>query len=222
MKKFIKNTIIILFCLTLCFTASASTLTGFYTDRENGWTMYERKTHMGTKNTTYVYESTATQNSYSSYIIAGILDWDTSINMQLDTNSLHNAFNWYSDFEDEEDGKNCGYGLIKTEDEPASGNAGAWIYPENAGDTVNHVTTWFIVINTPVFDNLSEETKKDSIAHEIGHIYGLDHVTFTTHIMYESTSGIEEIQTIEKKRNGCLYTYSHFAYMGHSGNCLGK
>jgi len=117
--------------------------------------------HMGSTTTTYRYESNTVKTNYSSYVVNGIMLWGTNISCTENNSST--------------------IGLFKV----SSDNIGATASTELTYYTsTNHVATWAITIYSNSFDSNTTEEKNNTIAHEIGHVYGLAHVNNSSQIMY--------------------------------------
>lgn len=59
--------------------AYACDLDGFSADNVTNWKLHEDRQHMGKKYTTYRYEDSSVQSTYSSYVNGGIAIWGSAI-----------------------------------------------------------------------------------------------------------------------------------------------
>ncbi|MCL2081846.1 MAG: hypothetical protein FWH04_01200 [Oscillospiraceae bacterium] len=108
--------------------------------------------HSKGKKYDYRYETEAMKNKYDTPFKTGIKLWGTYIGMTEKKNSKN----------------------IVTEDSLGSGVAAVaelrGIDPKKSNQ---HIKGWKITANAPVFRNLSPDEKAKTMAHEIGHVYGL-------------------------------------------------
>ncbi len=117
--------------------------------------------HMGSINTTYMYDDTVhvydgkeyLASDYTNHFNNGIALWGDVINMEETDNPMGDIR------------------LMKDPDDPATAKCGGH-EPELP---YYHETNWYIKINIPKFypSNKDKAIKKRTIAHEIGHVYGL-------------------------------------------------
>lgn len=79
------------------------------------------------------------------------------------------------------------------------------------GSSVNpYLTNWNwgkIKLNTPVFDPLSDFHERGSIAHEMGHLFGLGHTSVTNRVMCELGNGRTVNACQADDANGINYLY---------------
>ena len=166
MKSVFKRCSLLLAVLFLLFSsvsssAYASSIADWRTDSETGWVKWHNR-HMGTKYTTYSYESASTKAKYKAYVEAGIDKWGVTIDCsEVTTGAM---------------------GLIKEDiyyDPPGSASV------QSSYDANKHITSWVLTIYEALFpyDNsgtgasASAAGKNNTIAHEIGHVYGLGEIT---------------------------------------------
>lgn len=160
------------FALALCiilflgFTAKirAASISNFNCGISTGWKKKDNEAHMGQKYTTYTYENISVQLDYTTYFQQGIALWGSAITCVSSAASPD--------------------GTIKTMDDQ---NYNAYANASVNYDSNGHVTTWTITINIHHFDSLPEDKKAVVLAHELGHFYGLAHVTSSREIMCDGS-----------------------------------
>ena len=158
-------------CLMLSNVVLGHTIpTSFIPYSDSGWLLNGTNSHMGSKTTEYYYASTETED-YASHVNAGISMWGSNINMSEDAS---------------------GIGVITVVDLPNEGYTATC----SAGSAV-HRDAWTITINMPVFDGLgrTDDHKKRTLAHEIGHAYGLGDLSssYSSQMMYGGSSSIKNV-----------------------------
>lgn len=166
--------ILVLFLFTMIYIPSiyAHPMDDFWPDDDAGWTLYEQShKHMGFIQTTYKYYDATIKENYEEYFNSGIGMWGDLITMT--ETSLGNI------------------GGIYAEEMPGSNTTATTnIHPDWPGD---HVTKWEITINPLQYDPMNDEAKYRTMAHEIGHVYGLHHVPNTGQIMWSGASETKNV-----------------------------
>lgn len=177
------------FLLGFCFllngihAAQATEISSFNTDDATGWTRWDFFCHMGQKNTTYTYASSAIKSEYSSYVENGIAMWGSLISCtEVSTNAV---------------------GLITETADWMEANAKTTVQYNSS----KHITGWTITIY-PLFSFNSTTGRNRTLAHEIGHVYGLGHVTNTAQIMYTDYSDTKSV-TAADQRGMKVMTHEH-------------
>lgn len=195
--------------------ADACIVSEFDVDDDNSWqwisTEDKKHAHMGQKNTTYYFDAYALYG-YEDYIYDGISMWGNNIvcTEVLDPDVAKGTF-----------AKTTGL-LVG----PGGGNVAA--HTQIQVDTSSmHITNWTITICSSYFAGFSEYEKKLTIAHEIGHTYGLEHVNITNSIMYPTVSeslairngDIIGMSVMTHTHTHSNYTYKPLASMRHEQTC---
>ena len=73
-----------------------------------------------------------------------------------------------------------------------------------------HIDSWTITIYKNSFDGNADAGKYRTIAHEIGHVYGLSHFNNPNQIMYESYSVTKNVTNNDKRgMNVMTHTHTH-------------
>lgn len=166
-KKIIMVLFIILSMTIYTSDVEASSLANINANTaESGWALLGSE-HMGTKTCTYKYLTVSAKNAYSSYVTGGIALWGNNISMTYDSSSTQ--------------------GTIQESLEASTATAST---SHDKLASYGHVSAFTITIYKYAFNNSSHtaEGKKRTIAHEIGHVYGLAHVANASDIMYPSYS----------------------------------
>lgn len=163
---------LLLCCCLLATNAAAASLS--LTDANtsvSGWAYSTQQGHMGTKSSTYTFESSAVQSSYETDISNGIALWGSNISLRYT-------------------GQSSAAGIISQSDSET--NATASLSVVNC-DSNGHRTNYILTIYKLNFDSNSSAMKTRTIAHEIGHAYGLGHVSTSTDIMYGTASATKSV-----------------------------
>lgn len=174
-------------------TTYADSIYSFKVDDSTRWSNFiEGATvHMGSRNTTYKYEGSAVKNKYSTYIKTGISLWGSSISCTESNSSP--------------------MGIITASTEKSNANA---LTTVTCDTSTNHIISWTLKIYSNNFDaNSSDDGKYKTIAHEIGHVYGLGHVDYSSQIMYGTYSQSKNITSYDRAGMSVM-THTH----NHNGN----
>ena len=203
LKRFLSSILAALFVISLSVPiVYAGDISSFLTDTTTGWAKYDSNAHMGAKNTSYTYASNAVKTAYSKYVNAGIALWGSHITCP--ENSSTRAIT----------------GSFTVSNMDSSANA-----VTNASNVSNHRSSWEITIYSQNFDS-DENTdagKYRTIAHEIGHVYGLHHVASNSKIMYGTYSENKNVTSTDEAGMDVM-THSHthssstsYTYNGYNG-----
>lgn len=160
-------------CLLICspLIVEADDFSNFNVDYTTGWIPLG-DWHMGQKSTTFKYASEQIENEFSQYIQGGIALWGNNISVTYSSNGL---------------------GTITANFENETGNNATTKNVYAGAD--KHVGRWTIQINVLDFnsEDNTDEIRVRTIAHELGHVYGLDHVTNPQQLMYHTGSPTKNI-----------------------------
>ena len=204
--------ILMAFIMVLSFSieidAQSITSDSFTVDDTTGWACLSGSPHMGTKVTSYKYEDISQKHSYSYVVESGIAMWENAIDVTYDQEN--------------------GLGTIAV--------SSSTTYEITAGATrdtfysdTGHIETWTLTIYEEYFDLTHYTSQICTIAHEIGHVYGLAHVENSDQIMY-SASGVRDIttkdfagmsvMTHEHTHSGSYSTYHDTSSPTHKNRCI--
>ena len=165
-RNIIAAIIVILALTAICFGAAALDLSEVDPNTANsGWAFSSQPGHMGTKDLTYSYFDSAALSAYSTFVNGGIALWGDNINMTYTSDSSEAGL------------------VIYKIDLPSKATASTQVisYDSQTG----HRTLCRINIYSASFDSNATAGKYRTIAHELGHVYGLgDMTSFSNHIMY--------------------------------------
>lgn len=203
LKRFLSSILAALFVISLSVPiVYASDISSFLTDTTTGWTKYDSNGHMGTKNTSYTYASNAVRTAYSEYVDAGIALWGSRITCTetSSTRAITGSF------------------TVSNMDHSATAVT-------EAENTSNHRSFWKITIYSQNFDSddKTDAGRYRTIAHEIGHVYGLHHVSNSSKIMYGTYNASKNVTSTDKAGMDVM-THSHthssstsYTYNGYNG-----
>ena len=139
-----------LFVLSSAFgiTAYANSIDSFLVDSSTRWANYSEGVtiHMGSKNTTYSYSSSAVKNTYSTYVTTGIGMWGSYISCTESSSSPMGTI------------------TVSAMDSGATADLGPTYYT-----STKHMASWTLTIYSQNFDDNADAGKYRTIAHEIGH-----------------------------------------------------
>lgn len=165
--------------------------TNYNWDNNTGWKYSPKGRHMGSKITSYYAVSESVRALYDGYVQNGISLWGTYISMSYSS---------------------AGEGYIYAVNDSTSRKTAITTTYANSDGII---TGWNICINAYYFDGNSSEGKKRTLAHEIGHVYGLgdlDKYEYASQIMYGVYSESKNV-TSNDKNGMSVVTESHT----HSG-----
>ena len=140
---------------------------------------------MGSRGTTYAYATAKLKNRFSVFVEAGINMWGVSIYCVESTTNPK--------------------GTIVSSGEWPAANASV----SSDFNSTGHVTGWEMEIYVDIIrEDLYPEEVKRTFAHEIGHVYGLNHVNSSSQIMYGQASSTKSV-TAADVRGMLVMTHQH-------------
>lgn len=171
----------------LVSTVYANLIDSFLVDSTTRWANYQDgvTVHMGKMNTSYQYSSSSVKSNYSTYVTTGIGMWGAHISCTESSSSP--------------------MGTITVSAMDSGANAS--MQPTNNTST-KHITKWTMTIYSQNFDGNATEGKYRTIAHEIGHAYGLGHVGNSSQIMYGTYSTSKNVTSYDKAGMNVM-THAH-------------
>lgn len=191
-------------------TVNATQLENLKSDATSGWVIGNSiGGHMGMKLSYYKYSSTTVSNSYSGIFDAAKAIWGSNINLTHSSSTSEGTVHAITDYN-------------------STDLAYAGSYTKNSS---GHMTSWKITIVKNNFDSLSlDEYKKETLAHEIGHVYGLGHYNNNTSYLMHATSLNVSLQSKEisgmklcthdhTHGSSTTYTYETYTNMQHIKRC---
>lgn len=172
---------------TFAITAYASSIDSFLVDSSTRWTNYSNglTIHRGSKNSTYQYSSSSVKSTYSAYVTNGIGLWGSYISCTESSSSP--------------------IGTITVS--AMDSDANATLAPSYSPSTM-HISSWTLTIYSNNFDGNTDAGKYRTIAHEIGHAYGLGHVNYSSQIMYHTYSESKNVTSYDKAGMNVM-THAH-------------
>lgn len=205
MKKIIAIMLLVaVMSLGLNYASFAGSLTDYEVDTaEAGWGfLHSDRKHMGTKTSTYKYDTVAIYNKYSQHMEDAVRLWGDSISMTYDATSTQ--------------------GIVKVTNQRYSADGS--IVLALVGDEVvvdNHISSYTLLIFDVNMNQIESYHWKYVLAHEIGHAYGLYHVSDDSQIMYSPYDASTAIHPItDKDKIGMdIMTHSHTHSTSTSLNC---
>ena len=183
----------------------AHPMTDFYGDDNfSGWTLFLSHAHQGTKTTYYDYATLAVEEDYETDFDNGRGLWGNLVTMlQVDVGN-EGTINAALDY-------------------TTTARALTTIY----SDVNNHIDLWTLLIYINNFTG-SSEGKARTMAHEIGHVYGLNHVSNPDQIMYGYYDEEKDVESgdewgmkvcTEEHINHSDYTYLSYNDTQHMKIC---
>lgn len=166
--------------------------TYYVCDDSTGWKYSTQKKHMASKTTSYYAVSESVRAIYNGYVTNGASMWGSYISMSYSTSGI-------------------GY-IYAVNDSTTGATASTKTYAGNDGIT----TGWYICINSYFFDGNTTEGKNRTLAHEIGHVYGLGDLyesNYSSQIMYGYYSITKNVTSNDK--NGMTVvteTHTHSSF----------
>lgn len=187
--------IMLLLSGTFVVDACAESIDSFLVDSSTRWANYDDgdaslTIHMGSKTTTYGYSSTTVKNAYSTYVTTGIALWGTYISCSESSSSPMGTI------------------TVSAMDNDANADLLPTYYSSS-----KHIASWTLTIYSENFDDNEDAGKYRTIAHEIGHAYGLGHVNNNSQIMYHTYSATKNVSSYDRAGMKVM-THAHT----HSGS----
>ena len=157
-----------------------------HTDLASGWKMWDYR-HIPSRSTSYRLSDDGITDDYRSIIRDGIALWGTTLSCTENVS---------------------GVGLIGS-DTSYSDDIVAMVLSEY--DTFSgHITSWSMTISPSNFEQLSYAAQIRTIAHEVGHVYGLHHVNNSRQLMYGYVSETKDVTWFERLGiNTLTHTHVH-------------
>lgn len=176
-SRFISMLLVVILLLgSFATTAYASDISSFLTDTTTGWAKYSSNSHMGSKSSAFTYASDDVKETYSEYVEEGIDLWGSYITCS-------------------ESSSTSAMGEFTVSDMDSGANA---VTDASYYTSTGHRSSWTITIYSVNFDGNSDEGKYRTIAHEIGHAYGLHHVSDSSKIMYGTYSASKNVTSTDR------------------------
>lgn len=198
-KKYIVFSIITILFLVISYNsinvlAMSQTVLeeNYMCDETTGWKHSTQKHHMAQKSTAYYMSSESMKALYQTYVTNGANLWGSNINLSYSTS---------------------GPGYIYAINDSSS-SATAATSTSSGSDGIT--TSWYIEINSANFDDGSAEGKKRTLAHELGHVYGLGDLYISdasSQIMYGYYSASKNVTTSDINGMSVVTeTHTHAGY----------
>lgn len=159
---------------TLSVSADSLTVNHINGGEQCGWTLMSSRLHRGQKALTYNFKYAADKTKYASVFTSGTSLWGSSISCTEGSASAAQLSIW----------------SVSDSGKPYTAAT------RLTASTNSHITKAEMVINSAVFDGKSSAVKTRTIAHEIGHVFGLDDLKDSandTKIMWYSASSSKNV-----------------------------
>lgn len=173
----------------------------------NVWALKDTRIHRGNTSYVYYYADSLIESKVSSYVTQAIAKWGSSVSITKGTASNGNLLISYEYIPRTSVTQHDGtYYTCKSITYPYAGNN---IHCNTAEIRINR---WWLE-NNPGGYSSSDWSKllANTYAHEIGHVYGLDHVSSASSIMYSNASPTKSVTSNDIKGMSVV-THSHVSH----------